>query len=154
LIEQLGNFQNACRDVARRTGLVPFVANPGDPFDQNFHQLADPNVQVQMDSKVEEVIATGYTFQGQLLRPALVTLQTQIFEQVPPAMEEAPVIAEIPVLEQAAATTPEIVVVEEGPVVEEVADISIKELLQRKEPAEPEMVARPANAKLEEQTLL
>jgi molecular chaperone GrpE (heat shock protein) len=194
LIEQLGNFQNACRDVARRTGLVPFVANPGDPFDQNFHQLADQNAQIQMDSKVGEVIATGYTFQGQLLRPALVTLQTQIFEQVPPAMEETPVVTETAILEEAPAHPPaaetafteaaitetavaetpiaettftETAILEEAPapiaevpepeaspVIEEPENISIKELLLRKEPAEQEPVIKPVNGKFEEQTLL
>src|SRR5947207_10855119 len=33
LVEQLGLFQNACRDIARRVGLVPFVAIPGEPYD-------------------------------------------------------------------------------------------------------------------------
>src|ERR1051325_12049960 len=33
LIEQLGNFQNACRDAARRIGLQPFVAAPEELVD-------------------------------------------------------------------------------------------------------------------------
>ncbi|EEF61598.1 nucleotide exchange factor GrpE [Pedosphaera parvula] len=93
LIEQLGNFQNACRDVARRTGLAPFIPNAGDPFDPQFHQLADTNAQPQPDAKVGEVVATGYSFQGQLLRAALVTLQTEILERVEEFVEAAPEIA-------------------------------------------------------------
>jgi len=33
LIEQVGSFQNACRDAARRVGVTPFTANEGEPFD-------------------------------------------------------------------------------------------------------------------------
>ena len=32
LAEQIANFQNACRDAARRIGLVPFIAEPDEPF--------------------------------------------------------------------------------------------------------------------------
>ena len=41
LIEQLSHFQNACRDSARRVGLVPFVADIAEPFDPQRHQWAD-----------------------------------------------------------------------------------------------------------------
>src|SRR5207249_2779836 len=76
LVKQLGQFQNACRDVARRVGLVPFVAIPGEPYDPKVHQLADAKVVPATAARVDETIATGYSFQGQLVRPALVTLQT------------------------------------------------------------------------------
>ncbi len=33
LIEQMGHFQNSCRDVARRIGLVPFAPAANEPFD-------------------------------------------------------------------------------------------------------------------------
>jgi molecular chaperone GrpE (heat shock protein) len=84
LVKQLGQFQNACRDIARRVGLVPFVALPGDPYDPNTHQLADSNVVPAAAAVVAETMATGYGFQGQLVRPALVTLQTG----PPPAEQE------------------------------------------------------------------
>jgi len=74
LIEQLGQFQNACRDTARRLGLVPFAAPPDGVFDEKIHQLVDPQEVAPTDSRVAETIATGYTYQGQLLRRALVTL--------------------------------------------------------------------------------
>jgi len=40
LVEQLGLFQDSCRDVARRVGLVPFTAIPGESYDSKLHQLA------------------------------------------------------------------------------------------------------------------
>jgi len=75
LAKQLGQFQTACRDIARRVGLVPFVALPGEPYDPKVHQLADAKVDAAVGARVAETIATGYSFQGQLVRPALVTLQ-------------------------------------------------------------------------------
>jgi len=76
LVKQLGQFQNACRDIARRVGLVAFVAIPGEPYDPKVHQLADAKVVPAAAARVAETIATGYSFQGQLVRPALVNLQT------------------------------------------------------------------------------
>jgi len=73
VIEQLTNFQNACRETARRVGLTPFLANPGDAFDPARHQLLQGSPAVA-NGKIQEVIATGYTFQGRLIRPALVRL--------------------------------------------------------------------------------
>src|SRR5436190_10934397 len=32
IMQQLGSFQNACRDVARRVGLIPFEAQPNEVF--------------------------------------------------------------------------------------------------------------------------
>lgn len=74
LIEQLGNFQIACRDAARRVGLTPFAPNPSERFDSERHQLLEENIKPATDATVAETIATGYTFQGRLLRPALVRL--------------------------------------------------------------------------------
>jgi molecular chaperone GrpE (heat shock protein) len=75
LIDQLAQFQNACRDTARRVGLTPFVAAPAEPFDQQRHQLMDTDAKPEPGAIVEETLATGYTFQGQLVRPALVRLR-------------------------------------------------------------------------------
>lgn len=74
LIQQLGNFQSACRDAARRVGLTPFAPNPSDPFDVQRHQRLDGDDPPPPGAAVAETVATGYTFQGQLLRPALVRL--------------------------------------------------------------------------------
>ncbi len=74
LTEQLGQFQNACRDAARRVGLVPFAAAPGEPFDVDRHQLPEGQPPPTDVAFIADTLATGYTFQGQPLRRALVLL--------------------------------------------------------------------------------
>ena len=68
------NFQNACRDIARRLGLTPFAAEPNEPFDAERHQAAGNRETPPAGAVVAETIGSGYTFQGRLLRPALVRL--------------------------------------------------------------------------------
>jgi molecular chaperone GrpE (heat shock protein) len=75
LAEQIGAFQNACRDAARRVGLVPLVIPPGTPFDPQAHQLLDPQATLPEQPVVAVVAGTGYSFQGQLLRRVVVTVQ-------------------------------------------------------------------------------
>ena len=75
LIAQLQQLQNACRDVARRMGLVPFIPVPLEAFNPQAHQLPDPKFNAPENAKVGEVLAMGFTFQGQLLRRALVLLE-------------------------------------------------------------------------------
>lgn len=75
LIEQVGNFQNACYDAARRVGLTPFIANESDKFDAERHQLVEGDAKTANGAVVGETMASGYTFQGKLLRPALVRLK-------------------------------------------------------------------------------
>ena len=75
VVEQLGKFQSATREIVRRVGLAPFAANPGDAFDGARHQLIDPDVAPAADARVSETIATGYHFQGQIIRRALVAVQ-------------------------------------------------------------------------------
>src|ERR1041384_164055 len=75
LIDQLTNFQNACRDAVRRVGLTPFVGEPSEPFDGQRHRPFDGEELPPAGAKITETVATGYTFQGRLLRPALVRLQ-------------------------------------------------------------------------------
>jgi molecular chaperone GrpE (heat shock protein) len=79
LIAQLGQFQSACRDAARRVGLVPLLAAPGDPFDAQRHQLVegDPPTTAGV---VSEMIALGFTFQGKLIRPAVVRVTGKTLE--------------------------------------------------------------------------
>jgi molecular chaperone GrpE (heat shock protein) len=74
LITQLGQFQSACRDAARRVGLGAFAAAPDELFDAKVHQLVEPQEPEPTSGRVAETIATGYTYQGQLLRRALVRL--------------------------------------------------------------------------------
>ena len=75
LAEQLAQFQNACRDAARRIGLAPFAAEADEPFDAGRHQPLDGGTEPPADAVVAETAAPGFTFQGRLLRPALVRLR-------------------------------------------------------------------------------
>lgn len=75
LREQLGHFQNACRDVARRIGVTPFEAKEDEAFDERKHQLPDPKTKVPAGAKIAETLATGFTYQGRIVRPAVVSLQ-------------------------------------------------------------------------------
>ncbi len=74
-IEPIANFQNACRETVRRLGLTPFTAEPGEPFDTERHQLAGGKEKPGAGAVIAETIGTGYTFQGKLLRPAIVRLR-------------------------------------------------------------------------------
>jgi molecular chaperone GrpE (heat shock protein) len=74
LAEQIGNFQNACRDATRRVGLTSFGAAADEPFDAQKHRahgVESPSA----GALVAETLAPGLTFQGRLVRPALVRLQ-------------------------------------------------------------------------------
>ncbi len=84
VIEQLGKFRSAVYDTARRLGLVPFEAAASEAFDEKRHQLVDGHAKPLADATVAETIATGYTFQGRLVRPALVRLDGE-----PPLFPEA-----------------------------------------------------------------
>ena len=67
LAEQIGHFQNSCRDAARRVGLVPTMAEAGAPFDPKLHQVPD-SVTPGENAVIADTLATGYTYQGQLIR--------------------------------------------------------------------------------------
>ena len=72
---QITHFQNACRGAARRVGVTPFVAEPDEPFNPERHQVLDAKSKPPADAIVSETVGVGYTFQGRLLRPALVRLK-------------------------------------------------------------------------------
>lgn len=74
LAGQISHFQNACRDAARRVGLAPFVAAPDEAFDAERHR-AHGVEQPPADAVAAETLAPGLTFQGRLIRPALVRLR-------------------------------------------------------------------------------
>ena len=76
LIAQLGHFQHACRDAARRVGLVPLLAVPGDPFDAQRHQLVEGHPPATL-GVVAELVALGFTFQGKLIRPVVVRVECE-----------------------------------------------------------------------------
>ena len=72
---QLSRFQEACRDVVRRVGLTPHEAAPTEPFDPAKHQVPDGQPSPEAGALVGQTLATGYSFQGQLVRKPVVLLQ-------------------------------------------------------------------------------
>ena len=89
LAEQIGQFQNACRDAARRVGVTPFAAEPGEKFDAERHR-AHGVENPPAEAVAAETLAPGLTFQGRLIRPALVRLGAASQPVEPPAAETAP----------------------------------------------------------------
>ena len=59
---------------ARRIGLLAIVPEPGRAFDPALHQLFDQTTP-PAGSIVGDIIAPGYTFQGQQIRLPVVVLQ-------------------------------------------------------------------------------
>jgi len=76
LIAQLNQFQNACRETARRVGLSPVLAARGENFDGQRHQSADGK-EIAKGATIGEVLATGFTFQSKLIRPVMVRVQDE-----------------------------------------------------------------------------
>ena len=72
LIEQTARLEAACRDAARRIGLNSFVAQPNELFDAKKHQWVDGESKPADGAAIGRTLAVGYTFQGQLIRPAIV----------------------------------------------------------------------------------
>ncbi len=75
VIQQLSQFQMACRDVARRVGLVPYIPLKDEPYNPQAHQVADTKETAETKPEIAETVATGFTYQGQLRRKAVVVLQ-------------------------------------------------------------------------------
>lgn len=74
VIDQLTHFQNACRDTARRIGVVAIVAEAGTPFDRTAHQLPDASKPVD-GAVIADVLAPGYAFQSKVIRLPVVSLK-------------------------------------------------------------------------------
>ncbi|HEV2453054.1 MAG TPA: nucleotide exchange factor GrpE [Verrucomicrobiae bacterium] len=87
VVEQIAQLHNACQGAVRRLGLNGFTAQPNEPFDPTRHQLLDTKQKPAEGAVVSETLAAGYTFQGKLLRPALVRMR----EATPPQAETSPV---------------------------------------------------------------
>jgi molecular chaperone GrpE (heat shock protein) len=86
LAEQIGQFQNACRDAARRVGVTPFQAAPEEKFDAQKHR-AHGVENPPAEAVVAETLAPGLTFQARLIRPALVRLRDASAPAAEPAKE-------------------------------------------------------------------
>jgi hypothetical protein len=55
---------------------VPFTAAPDAFFDPKVHNTPDSEFAPLADARVRETLATGFTYQGQLIRHALVSLHS------------------------------------------------------------------------------
>jgi molecular chaperone GrpE (heat shock protein) len=86
VIEQLTSFQNACRDTARRLGVVPVLPETGVPFNSEAHQLLEGSKPAN-GAIVGDIIAPGYTFQGQVIRLPVVAVKETKAEK--PKVEDA-----------------------------------------------------------------
>ncbi|HEY0457270.1 MAG TPA: nucleotide exchange factor GrpE [Verrucomicrobiae bacterium] len=84
VIEQLSHFQAACRDAVRRIGLLPFEAEPGEAFNEKTHQPASPEMQPPPGARIQETVATGFTYQGQMIRQALVVFESEMPRAINP----------------------------------------------------------------------
>jgi len=84
LAERIGEFQQACREAARRVGLVPFGAAPAEPFDARKHR-AHGVEHPPAEAVIAELLAPGLTYQSRLVRPALVRLGETEPSAAPPA---------------------------------------------------------------------
>lgn len=104
---QLSQFQEACRELVRRVGLAPYEATPDEPFDAERHQVVEGQPEPPPESRVSQTLATGYTFQGQLLRRSLVAIH-------PAQSSETEVPSSVPT--EAASVEPESVSGEPAPV--------------------------------------
>jgi molecular chaperone GrpE (heat shock protein) len=99
MIEQAAQLQNACQGAVRRLGLNGFIAQPNEPFDAARHQLVDPKEKPADGAVVGETLAAGYSFQGKLIRPALVRVR----EAATAPAETAPVTSIAPDASQVSA---------------------------------------------------
>jgi molecular chaperone GrpE (heat shock protein) len=97
LVAQLAQFQSACREVARRMGLIPYLPAPSELFNSQAHQLPDPQFSPPENSRIGEILATGFTYQGQLLRRALVLLEEPNTASEPERVESVPIFKDEPV---------------------------------------------------------
>lgn len=89
VIDQLSRFRTICHDACRRVGLAPFVAAADEKFDSRRHQLVEGKAADAEGAAIDETLASGYTFQGKLLRPALVRLRSDNAPEHTPAVAEA-----------------------------------------------------------------
>ena len=95
---QLSRFREACYDVVRRVGLTPFDAPSGEVFDTEKHQVADGQPQPEPGTQIGQTLAAGYSFQGQLVRRSLVSIQSAAPEE--PSVEAQ--VSDEPVAEEVA----------------------------------------------------
>jgi molecular chaperone GrpE (heat shock protein) len=144
LIGQLSQFQNACRDVARRMGLAPFMPEIGENFDARAHQLTDPQSVPAGGARILDVLAPGFTYQGQMLRRSLVLLEGGASAESAAAetlsAESEPDLME-PVESASAEAEAPVAHAPERPNPEPAADLEVFESIEQLETAQPDQPA-------------
>jgi len=77
LVGGVGATLRQLQDYLKREGIEVIKAEPGDPFDPNFHNavLRDETTEYPENTLVEE-LQKGYTIAGRVLRPAMVKVAT------------------------------------------------------------------------------
>jgi len=75
LVTQLTTFQAACRDLGRRIGLTAVDAEVDEDFDGGRHEVMQGQVVPEGPNRIAQVIAPGYSFQGQAIRKPIVVLK-------------------------------------------------------------------------------
>ncbi len=82
VMNQIENFQNVCRETARRIGLVCHSEGNG-AFDEKLHQLSD-DAKAENGAQLGGILAPGYSYQGRMVRRSLVHLKSAaIAENLP-----------------------------------------------------------------------
>ena len=71
LARELAGFRAACLDGVRRVGLVAHEAEPGQPFNPQFHQTPDGS-EVEPGTPIGSVAACGYSLRGAAIRRIVV----------------------------------------------------------------------------------
>ena len=89
LAAQIGQFQNVCRDAARRVGVTLYEAAPEEAFDVARHRVHGTETP-PAEGVVAATLAPGLTFQSRLIRPALVRLREPAVPPAAPAEAAAP----------------------------------------------------------------
>lgn len=76
IIQQITSFQQACRDCVRRIGLLPMEVPAGEPYDEKTQALEEDQAPPapETERRVAETLATGYSYQGQVVRKPMVRL--------------------------------------------------------------------------------
>jgi molecular chaperone GrpE (heat shock protein) len=139
LAHQIGLFQRACRDMARRVGLVPFAPEEKQPFDPNLHHLADTESTAEKDAPITRILATGYTYQGQMVRRALVSVDAQASKNsiAPPRPDSQDATGMAPRIQTTVSPKPESTQHEPAPADLSIADINSKVQQASTPPANP-----------------
>ena len=106
---QLSRFGEACHDVVRRVGLIPFDSASGDAFDSEKHQVVDGQPEPEPGAQIGQTLTSGYTFQGQMIRRSLVSIHSAIpaAPAAEPAIDESGGDAPAPELSAAMESSPE-----------------------------------------------